>query len=598
MAVRRRPPRSTANRLSLASAARQHRHGQEHIRAGTAVNLPRSLEPKPRHSVSLRRSCTALLLRQARLMPMARKKCDHVKHGGRAAFGERSMVTKAIARSARAAITFIIATLLIYSAIVGSLVYQGFDDAEERAEMSAIAAAKAVKIHAGWIVEVAAQALRRMDSALGPGVQPNDGSTLSGVRDALEGLPASAKAYIVAADGHTLYTTDPNFVDLDIRDREYFSDPAAGKPFFTSSLLISRLDGSEIFAFSRRLERKGVFIGVAIISFDAALLKDLLDSLDLGTDSTISIVRSDGMLVARYPPADAPLDLSQYVLFTELLPRSDFGIYTNKSPLDGVKRIVSYQSVPGTDLIALASVGTAEVIGRFWHRVWVFLVFVIPTIIGLALSAIWIIRLLQKDGRRHEELRAALATNTMLFREIHHRVKNNMQSMQSLVRMQNLPETVKTDIQLRFAAMSTVHEHMYNRDAYAALDAPAFIASIAQTLVQAYGSFAKLTLDIDPLLINHERATPLALLINEVVTNALKYADPAKPDVSISISLKHLPGDMAKLVIADNGPGFDPAHNRPGMGTKIIKGMVMQLGGSHSYAFDGGTVFSADIRIG
>ena len=508
------------------------------------------------------------------------------------------MVTKAIAGSVRAATAFIVATLLIYSLIVGSLVYRGFNDATDRAEGAATAAAQAVKINTGWIVEVAAQALRRMDSALGRDARPNDRSTLNSVRDALEGLPISAKAYIVAADGQTLYSTDPNFKDIDIRDREYFSAPAAGKQFFTSSILISRLDGSRIFTFSRRLERGGVFTGVAVISFDAALLKDLLESLDLGSGSTISILRSDGQLVARYPPAEGPLDLSQYTLFTELLPHADFGVYTGVSPLDGVQRVVSYQTVPGTDLVALASVGTAETLGRFWRRVWTFLVVVVPTILALVACAIWIIRLLQNDVRRHEQLEAALATKTMLFREIHHRVKNNMQSMQSLVRMQKLPDDVKTDIQLRFSAMSTVHEHMYNRDSYAALDAPDFIASITEKLLLAYGSCAKLTLDIDPLSISHERATPLALLINEVVTNALKYADLDRPEATISVSLKHLTQDVAKLVIADNGPGFDTASSHSGMGTKIIRGMVMQLDGSHTYTFENGTVFSAEVHLG
>ncbi|MEM5472143.1 cache domain-containing protein [Hoeflea sp. AS60] len=507
------------------------------------------------------------------------------------------MVTKAIAGSARAAGIFLAATLLIYSAIVGSLVYQGAKDAGARAEASATAASLAVKINTEWIVEVAAQALRRMDAALGRDVRPNDLSTLTGVRDALEGLPASAKAYIVAADGQTLYTTDPKFADRDIRDREYFSAPAAGKLFFTSSLLISRLDNNQIFAFSRRLERDGAFIGVAIISFDVTVLKDLLESLDLGPASTISIIRSDGMLVARYPLADGALDLSNYVLFTDLLPNAESGVYYAESPLDHVQRVVSYQTVPDTELIALASVASSETIGRFWRDVGLFLSIVIPTVLALAVCAIWVIRLLQRDGRRHDELEAALATNTMLFREIHHRVKNNMQSMQSLVRMQNLPEAVKTDIQMRFAAMSNVHQHMYNYDAYAAIDAPVFIASITDELFQAYGSTAKLILDIDPLSLNHDRATPLAMLINEVVTNALKYAGPDNPDATISISLKHVADDVAKLVISDNGPGFDVENSKAGMGTKIIKGMVMQLGGSHTYTSDNGTVFSTEIHI-
>lgn len=508
------------------------------------------------------------------------------------------MVTKAIAGSARAAIMFITATLLIYSVIVGFLVYQGYNDAQDRAEVSATAAAKAVNINTGWIVEVAKQALRRMDSALGVDAKPDDSSTLINIRDALEGLPASAKAYIVAADGQTLYTTDPNFVDIDVRDREYFSIPAGGKRFFTSSLLISRIDGSQIFAFSQRLERDGVFIGVAVISFDVTLLGELLDSLGLGVGSTVSILRSDGMLVARYPPTDSPLDLSQYVLFKELLPESDVGFYTNRSPVDGLQRFVGYQKVPGTDLIAIASVGSAEVMGRFWRRVWIFLAIVIPTMLALAVCAFWIIRLLKRDVHRHEKLQGALATNTMLFREIHHRVKNNMQSMHALVTMQNLPEAIKTNFQLRLAAMSTVHEHMYNHDAYAALDARSFISAVTEKIFQAYGSSVRLNLDIDQLPVSHDQATSLAMLINEVVTNALKYAVSDRPDPMISISLKLLTEDVARLVIADNGPGFDASNSRSGMGSKIIKGMVMQLDGSHTYMFDGGTTFSADFPIG
>ncbi|KGF70430.1 hypothetical protein LL06_05710 [Hoeflea sp. BAL378] len=508
------------------------------------------------------------------------------------------MVSKAIASSSKAAIAFIIVTLLVYSAIVGSLIYQGINEAGKRTEASAIAAAKAVQINTGWIVEVAAQALRRMDSALGRNALPNDASTLLSVRDALEGLPASAKAYIIRADGETLYTTDAAFKDIDIRDRDYFSVPASGQHFYTSSLLISRLDGSQIFTFSRRLERNGEFLGVAVISFGVDLLDELFASLDLGSGSAISILRSDGMLVARHPPAEGPLDLSNYKLFTELLPQADSGVYTNTSPADGVQRVVGYRTVPGTDLIALASVGTAETMGRFWRGVRTFLAIIIPTILALALSAVWIIRLLQRDGRRHEELKSALSTNTMLFREIHHRVKNNMQSMQSLVRMQNLPEDVKTDIQLRFNAMATVHEHMYNHDAYAALDAPAFITSITESLFRAYGSKAARTLDIDPVTVSHERATPLALLINEVVTNALKHAAFGRKDATLSISLKRLTDDTARLVIADNGPGFDAATAPTGMGARIIRGMVMQLEGTYAYTFDAGTVFSADIHLG
>ncbi|EDQ03102.1 Blue-light-activated histidine kinase 2 (plasmid) [Sulfitobacter indolifex] len=507
------------------------------------------------------------------------------------------MVTKTIAGSVRVATIFIVATFLVYSSIVGALVYHGHSSAEDRAESSAAAAAKAVKINTGWIVEVARQALRRMDFALGSDVQSSQSATLVSIKDALEGLPDSAKAYIVTAEGQTLYTTDPNAPNIDIRDREYFAVPAGGQQFFTSSLLTSRIDGSPIFTFSQRLEREGAFVGVAIISFDAALLGELLASLGLGQGAALAILRADGMLVARYPPVDGPLDLSQHVIFKDHLPNADAGAYISTSPIDGEKRFVGYQTLPDSALIAIASGRYDETMARFWRRVQVFLAIVIPTILALAACAIWIIRLLRREAQKNEALETALEANTMLFREIHHRVKNNMQSMQALVAMHKLPKTVETNFKLRLAAMSTVHEHMYNHDKYAALDAPAFIASMTENIFKAHGASEHLSLDIDRISISHEQATSLAMLINEVVTNSLKYAGSDRDTAEIRIRLKLLGNNRANLVIVDNGPGFDPKTRPLGMGTKIIQGMALQLQGTYSYAFDGGTIFSLEFPV-
>lgn len=293
------------------------------------------------------------------------------------------MVTRTITGSVRVATIFIAATFFIYSSILGVLVYQEFNSAEDRAESSVAAAAKAVQINTGWIVEVAQQALRRMDLSLGADIQSNPTATLASIKDALEGLPDSAKAYIVTADGQTLYTTDPNAPNIDIRDREYFAVPASGQQFFTSSLLTSRIDGSPIFTFSQRLEREGVFVGVAIISFDAALLQDLLTSLGLGKSAALAILRTDGMLVARYPQVDGPVDLAQHTIFKDHLPNADAGAYIDTSPIDGEKRFVGYQTLPDSGLIAIASNGYDETMARFWRRVQIFLAIVIPTILVL-----------------------------------------------------------------------------------------------------------------------------------------------------------------------------------------------------------------------
>ncbi|MBB4050930.1 two-component sensor histidine kinase [Devosia subaequoris] len=481
--------------------------------------------------------------------------------------------------------------------VVGALIFQWHKDTESRAAASAIAAAQAVKINTGWIVEVAEQALHRMDLALEANPTPGSGETQSQIEEALEGLPVSAKAYIVSAAGRTLYTTDPGFADIDIRDRDYFSVPASGEPFYTSSLLISRLDGSQIFAFSQRLERGGDFAGVAVISFDVDLLGELLDSLALDPGSTVSIVREDGMLVGRFPKAEGPMDLREHVLFTDHLPRAETGTYAAISPVDQKARIIGYAAVPDTSLIAVASVSMSETLDRFWRGVGAVLLLIIPVGLGLTLAAVGIVRLLFKDNQRREELERALETNTLMFREIHHRVKNNLQSMQSLIRMQDLPRDVKRDIHLRFAAMSSVHEHMYHHDAYAALEASAFVASIVEPLVEAYGSPAILELDIAPIAIDHDRATPLALLLNEVVTNALKHAFVGGEQGKLIVSLQPVTDGKALLKVADNGVGYRPEEIVQRMGSKLINAMVMQLDGQWSQDVQNGVVFKAEVTL-
>lgn len=97
--------------------------------------------------------------------------------------------------------------------------------------------------------------------------------------------------------------------------------------------------------------------------------------------------------------------------------------------------------------------------------------------------------------------------------------------------------------------------------------------------------------------VSADHATPLALLANEVVINALKYAFPDGRSGMISVSLKSLSDKRACLVIADDGVGFDKNSAVTGMGTRLIRGVVGQLRGEHIYERRNGTVFTAEIEI-
>lgn len=275
------------------------------------------------------------------------------------------------------------------------------------------------------------------------------------------------------------------------------------------------------------------------------------------------------------------------------LPSSSIGSYTSESsPVDGIARVVSYRSVPGTSIVALASVATEETWRVFRNSILIVLFITSPIVLGLGLGCWWIVVLLNRDTRNAQRL-------TLLFREIHHRVKNNMASVQALVRMQDIPAEPKRDLESRFAAMAAMHELIYRHDDYASVSAQELIPAIVNQVNAAYGSVVRITFDIADVQVGHDQGTPLALLLSELVTNALKYAFADAKAGAIAVSLT--PADAtgrSTLVVRDNGVGMSVTSNKSSMGTRLVKGVVAQLGGEATFRNDGGLVFEAKVTLG
>jgi two-component sensor histidine kinase len=304
-------------------------------------------------------------------------------------------------------------------------------------------------------------------------------------------------------------------------------------------------------------------------------------------------VRNDGQLVARYPLPEGPLDLSGYVLFTDYLKESDTGTYPAISPADGISRIVGYRRVEGTPFIALASVSMESTLAPFKRNTLITLFFALPAAAALAGALFWIVRLLRLDMRRRLELTDALEVNRLLVRDTHHRVKNNLQAIISLIRMHPLPSELKSDLQGRVAAMSAVHESLYRLDRYAEVSADVLIPDIVESLRAGFGQPATIHYDIEPLVIERDHATPLALLVSEAVTNSLKHAFRGRPSGTIKISLHRQEDGKVAVAVQDDGAGFDHSLSSNGLGTRLIQAMVLQLGGTSTYTVDGGTRFEA-----
>lgn len=471
------------------------------------------------------------------------------------------------------------------------------DEAVRRTESLALAGSQVVATNSRWITELARQALSRVDDALGPNVENNAAFTQALIRNAVADLPGNVKAYVVAADGRTLFSTDPNVRPIDIRDREYFRALADGEAWFISGVLISRLDDAQIFVLSKRIERDGRFVGAAMISFDVVLFRDVWTSLAMDDHSAVSLVRGDGVLIARYPLAAAPLDLGDQPLFTQHLPEGPVGTYRAVSGADGVERIVGYRRIDGTALVALAAISTEGAFASFRRNMLLTLGFALPTALLLAGTAFWILRLLRRAQLRNAALEEALSLNRLLIKDTHHRVKNNLQAIMSMVRMHPLPRELKADLQHRIAAMSAVHEHLYRLDDYAEIRASTLIPAIVDLLRDGVDTNAEIACAADPIVLDRDQATPLALLVSEVVTNALKYAFPDGRDGTISVTLTDRGDGSASFVVADDGVGFDRSAASTGLGSRIITAMVQQLDGSASWDTSAGTRFETVFPI-
>ena len=164
-----------------------------------------------------------------------------------------------------------------------------------------------------------------------------------------------------------------------------------------------------------------------------------------------------------------------------------------------------------------------------------------------------------------EELMESLSENKLLLREIHHRVKNNMQVISSLLKLQasSIGDERVTDAlmecQGRVQTMAFVHEMLYGLDSLAVIDFESYISRLAGNIFQSHstvGDRVKMKVDAEEIKLEIERATPLGLIVNELLNNSLKYGFPENRSGEIAISLRTVGKDMIEFVYSDNGIGI------------------------------------------
>ena len=207
------------------------------------------------------------------------------------------------------------------------------------------------------------------------------------------------------------------------------------------------------------------------------------------------------------------------------------------------------------------------------------------------------------DRKRDEDgIKASLAEKEVLLKEIHHRVKNNLQVISSLLKLQSryiqdsrVSEMLK-ESQNRVRSMALVHEQLYQSKDLSNIDFAEYIQNLAHNLFQAYEIHAqgiKLQTNIAQCSLNIDTAVPCGLIINELVTNALKYAFTGQVKGKINIDFT-LDNRVCVLTVSDSGIGFpqdlDYRKART-LGLRLVGSLVKQIRGKIELLATAGTTF-------
>ncbi|MEA3288474.1 MAG: PAS domain S-box protein [Candidatus Marinimicrobia bacterium] len=215
------------------------------------------------------------------------------------------------------------------------------------------------------------------------------------------------------------------------------------------------------------------------------------------------------------------------------------------------------------------------------------------------------------SGRKEilTKLEKSLQEKDLLLREVHHRVKNNMQVINSLLNLQaeytqdeHLFE-IFGETQNRIRTMALIHERLFKSKSMDAVDFDQYIESLIYELINFYTidqQRIRFHQDIDQIKLNINKAIPCGLIVNELITNVLKYAFPDNGEGDIWVSVKAIGHSAAEIIVRDNGVGLNPSldfETTQTMGLRITRILTEQLEGKMEIDRTNGTSFKLRFNL-
>jgi two-component sensor histidine kinase len=424
-----------------------------------------------------------------------------------------------------------------------------------------------------------------------------------------------------------------------VADREHFRVQQQGDAGpFVSQLLRSRVIDESNVVLSRRIDdANGAFRGVALVVIDPGYFLSFYGTIKETYPLTIDLFRQNGDVIIHHPvlPEDQALTLRKWADRDKNTALDDSGtIQRARSGADDIERLESFQRVKGFPIYVSVGVPRSAMLAH-----WLSGTLQQALLGGLALAALLMLVGMALSRTRREEamrreleglnltleervhdrtseversaegLRRLLAEKDVLLREVHHRVKNNLQIISSLLNLYS-GKFSGQDAQRSFAdclnqvrAMGIVHELLYRTPNVAEIDFDEYLRVLASRFVAAFSAGDRIHLNVRsaPLHFDLDTTIPLALIVTEAITNAFKHAFPDGRSGTMVEGMQQ--GEVTTIRVSDDGIGLPAGWEElraRSLGLKLMRVLAEQIDAQLTLGSNGGTtlelVFTPRLR--
>lgn len=384
-------------------------------------------------------------------------------------------------------------------------------------------------------------------------------------------LPKDSVIGLVLPDGSWAASSLlPPLPPVKATDREWFQAHLRdGVDTYIGPAILSRISNRYVFTYSKALRSSGGegLRGIISIGLPSGSITGLAPDQ---YHSNMALVQQEGAVVAAQP--FSPELMNRPFALPAVSPGSHG---TAIAKVFGAWSVVTVRDLPAHGLNAVVAVPLVNVLQPLFWGVGIGL----PLLLLLTQLLRTLSNQLQEKSRQVEQ---ALADNRVLFQEVHHRVKNNLQVVSSLVRLQTerLPPELRPLLEetgARVRAIALVHEQIYRTSSPSDVQLDRFLAQLVQQLsASMLGGAARITTDLRPVIIGLDRAVPVAILATEAITNAIKHGlQDGAGEIAVGLSTVR-----GRNLITVRNTGENASEGTPsGLGTRIMTALVHQIDG-------------------